>query len=206
MGWWIVLAVLLLLLWLPLGATARFNADGFSLKVIAGPLRIPVIPSAKKEPKDKKKKPDGSKMKPKAQGKSADKTKPKEKGGPVTDFLPIVKTALDFLNAFRKKLRVRRLELKWIMAADDPCDLAVNYGKAWAALGNLMPQLERCFVIQKRDLEVLCDFEGTQSVIIARVDLTITLGRLLGIVIWYGVRVLKQILSIQNKRKGGKNV
>jgi hypothetical protein len=207
MGWWIALAVFVLILWLPLGATARYNADGFSVKVIAGPLRIPVFPSGKKAGKGKKEKKSGEKKKhATAQNKQPDTATQDEKGGPVTDFLPVVKTVLDLLNAFRKKLRIHRLDLKWTMAGDDPCDLAINYGKAWAAVGNLMPQIERCFVIQKRNIEVACDFESSQSVIVARIDLSITLGRLLGILIWYGVRAIMQIISIQNKRKGGKKV
>ena len=90
-----------------------------------------------------------------------------------------------------------------IMAADDPCDLAVNYGKAWAALGNLMPQLERVFVIQKREVEVECDFTASKTLIFARLDLTITFGRLLAIVIYHGIRILRQYLNIMKTRKGG---
>ena len=207
MGWWIALAVLVLILSLPLGATARYNSEGFSVKVIAGPLRIPVFPSGKKEDKGKKEKKSAEKKKnATSKNKQPASETHEEKGGPVTDFLPVVKTVLDLLNAFRKKLRIHRLDLKWIMAGDDPCDLAINYGKAWAAVGNLMPQLERCFVIQKRNVEVACDFESSQSMIVARIDLSITLGRLLGILIWYGVRAILQIISIQNKRKGGKKV
>ena len=201
MGWLIALGILVLLAILPLGATVRYNSDGLSLKLIAGPLRIGILPKKEKTTKEKAQKP-----KKKSKGKQpAQKPaeKPKEKGGPITDFLPIVKTALQLLNSLRKKLRIQRLEMKLIMAADDPCDLAVNYGKAWAALGNLMPQLERCFVIKKRDLEVECDFESSETCIIARADVTITLGWLLGILIWYGVRAVKQFIQINNKRKGG---
>lgn len=206
MGWLIALLILVLLAWLPLGATARYNAEGFFLKVIAGPIRIPILP--KKKIADQKEKTPQKKKTAQA-GTPAQKTPAqpkKESGGPVTDFLPIVKTLLDLLNAFRKKLRINHLQLKLIMAADDPCDLAVNYGKANAAMGNLLPLLEQCFVIKKRDIEIECDFESNQTVILARADLTITLGRLLGILVWYGVRALKQFLSIQKKRKGGKQV
>ena len=129
--------------------------------------------------------------------------KKKKKGGPITDFLPIVKTALDLLNSFRKKLRIKRLDLKMIMAADDPCDLAINYGRAWAAVGNLMPQLERVFVINKRDIEVECDFTASETLVIARLDLTITLGRLLSLVFGYAIRALIEFLKIKKKRKGG---
>lgn len=206
MGWLITLVILVVLAWIPLGATIRYNTDGLSLKIIAGPIRLTVLPKKNKEEKSKKKPKDKSAPK-KVKASSTQPATPKqeEKGGSITDFLPLVNTALDLLNAFRKKLRIDRLELKLIMAADDPCDLAVNYGRAWAAVGNLFPRLERWLVIKKRDVEVECDFEASQTVVIAHVDLTITLGRLLGILIWYGVRALKQFISINNKRKGGNN-
>ena len=205
MGWLITLGILVLLAILPLGAAVNYHSEGFFLDVIAGPVRIPILPKKKKDPnkkdkkKEKKKKPQSNK---KGKGETAGEKK-KKKGGPITDFLPIVKTALDLLNSFRKKLRIKRLDLKMIMAADDPCDLAINYGRANAAMGNLMPQLERCFVIKKRNVEIECDFEASETVIIARADITITLGWLLAIVVFYGVRALKQYLQIKNKRKGG---
>ena len=79
----------------------------------------------------------------------------------------------------------------------------MNYGRAWAAVGNLMPRLERLFVIKKRNIEVQCDFETTQTLAVARLDLTITLGRLLATVVVYGVKALVEFLKIKNKRKGG---
>ena len=113
---------------------------------------------------------------------NAEEAPKKKSGGPITDFLPLVKVVLKFLDGFRRKLRVNVLELKLIMAADDPCDLATNYGRAWAAVGNLMPQLERVFVIKKRNIEVECDFTADKTRVLARLDLTITLGRILGLV------------------------
>ena len=205
MGWLITLGILVLLAILPLGAAVNYHSEGFFLDVIAGPVRIPILPKKKKDPNKKEKKKE-KKKKPKSDKKGKGDTtgeKKKKKGGPITDFLPIVKTALDLLNSFRKKLRIKRLDLKMIMAADDPCDLAINYGRANAAMGNLMPQLERCFVIKKRNVEIECDFEASETVIIARADITITLGWLLAIVVFYGVRALKQYLQIKNKRKGG---
>ena len=205
MGWLITLGILALLAILPLGAAMQYHSDGFFLDVIAGPVRIPILPKKKKDPNKKEKKKEKnkkSKTDKKGKGESGGEKK-KKKGGPITDFLPLVKTVLDLLNTFRKKLRIKRLDLKLIMAADDPCDLAINYGRANAAMGNLMPQLERCFVIKKRNVEIECDFEAAQTLIIARADVTITLGWLLGIVVFYGVRGLKQFLQIKNKTKGG---
>ena len=205
MGWLITFGILVLLAILPLGAKIVYDSDGFLLQIIAGPIRIPILPKKKKdgEKKEKKKK-DKKKKRGTQTGTAADgQAKKKKKGGPITDFLPLVKTALDLLNSFRKKLRIKRLDLKVIMAADDPCDLAINYGRANAALGNLWPQLERCFVIKKRNVEIECDFEASETLIQTRADITITLGWLLAIVVFYGVRGVKQFIQIKNKRKGG---
>lgn len=214
MGWLITLGVVILFAVLPLGVSVNYDSDGALVKVILGPVKITVFPLPKKEKKTKEKK------EPK---KKAEKTKPasqeeplpkppqppkeekpkKENGGSWTDFLPLVKLALNLLGDFRRKLRLNYLQLKLIMAADDPCDLAVNYGRAWAAVGNLMPQLERLFVIKKRDIEVECDFAASETLVIARLDLTITLGRLLSMVFVYAIRAIIEFLKINKKRKGG---
>ena len=90
-----------------------------------------------------------------------------------------------------------------ILAGDDPCDLALNYGRAWTALGNLMPTIERYFVVKKRDLEVECDFTSQSTLIYARVDLTITVGRGLSLGAWHGFRLMREYFRIMNQRKGG---
>ena len=210
MGWLIALGILILLAVLPLGVSVRYDSDGPFLQLILGPGRITLIPGKKKDKKPKKEKPE---KQPEKQQETVPKKpsvppKPepaekKQKGGSWTDFLPLVKTALEFLGTFRRKLRVNRLDMKLILAGDDPCDLAVNYGRTWAAVGNLMPQLEKLFVIKKRNVEVECDFTAAETLVIARLDLTITLGRLVGTVVVYAVRILIQFLQIQNKRKGG---
>lgn len=216
MGWMITLGVLILLGMIPLGASVIYDADGALVRIVAGPLKLQVFPTPKKEKKEKKRKKETKaksdnkkKSKSKTKTKSASSTqttreKPKKKsGGPITDFLPLVKVVLKFLDGFRRKLRVNVLELKLIMAADDPCDLAVNYGRAWEAVGNLMPQLERVFVIQKRNIEVECDFTADKTLVFARLDLTITIGRILGLVFTLIGRALVELIKIVFKRKGG---
>lgn len=216
MGWLITLGILTLLAILPLGVSVKYDSEGPLVRLIMGPVRLTLFPRPKKEKKPKKKKEKKEKQ-PKEQQKAKEeptakpqtaaveeKTQPQKKsGGKLTDFLPLVKTVLDFLGDFRRKLRVDRLDLKLIMAADDPCDLAVNYGRAWAAVGNLMPKLEQWLVIKKRNIEVECDFEAGETLVIARLDLTITLGRVLAAVFTFALRALIQFLKIMKKRKGG---
>lgn len=197
MGWLIALAVIVLLAILPLGVSAIYDEAGPLIRLIFGPVKLQVFPAKKKPSAPKKAKA----KKQKTQSIGAQKKT--SNGGKLSDFLPIVYTILDFLADFRRKLRVNRLEMKLTMAGDDPCDLAVNYGRAWAALGNLEPQLDRLFIIKKKDLQIQCDFEETDTRIAARLDLTITVGRLLALATRYGVRVLREFLSIMKLRKGG---
>ena len=202
MGWLIAAGVLFLLAILPVGISALYNEDGPLVNLLIGPVKILLFPSKKKDETDKKDKKE--KKKPKKEGKTtSEKKKEKKKGGSIQDFLPLVDTVLNFLDAFRKKLRVNHLEMKVVLAGSDPCDLAVNYGKAWAALGNLMPLLENVLVIKKRDLEVECDFLADSTLITARLDITITIGRVLSLLVVQGIPALREFLKLMNKRKGG---
>ena len=202
MGWLIAAGVLFLLAILPVGISALYNEDGPLVNLLIGPVKILLFPGKKTEDKEKPVK----KEKKKAQKETKDssgKKKQKKKGGSIRDFLPLVEKVLDFLDAFRRKLRVNHLEMKLILAGSDPGDLAENYGKAWVVLGNMMPLLENVFVIKKRDLEVECDFLADSTLITARLDITITIGRVISLLVVQGIPALREFLKLMNKRKGG---
>ena len=199
MGWLIALGILALIAVLPIGVSATYNEDGPQAYVTVWPFRFLVYPSKKKEKKKKEKTAKTKKKKTKTAG---NKKNTKKKGGSLQDFLPILDMILDFLAAFGRKLRVNRLELKLILAGGDPSDLAVNYGRGWAALGNLLPLLEKAFVIKKRDLEVECDFLADNMKILARLDLTITIGRIISLLTIRGIPILRELQKILKLRKG----
>lgn len=211
MGWLIALGILTALAILPLGVSAQYDSGGALVRLILGPVKLILYPRPHSPPK-KEKKPKEKKQEEKTSEKETQEAsapvKKKEasgdpQGGDWKDFLPLFRVAMEFLGNFRRKLRVRDLEMKLILAGDDPCDLAVNYGRAWVALGNLMPKLERFLVIRKRNLEVECDFTSEKTLVFVRLELTITLGRLLGLAVVYGIRGLREYLKISKKRKGG---
>ncbi len=195
MDWLIVLGVLALLAFLPLGISARYDLHGPLVLLIAGPVRIRLYPKRRKEPTT------SDKTEKKTSGKK--RAQAAKKGGSIEQFRPLLNTLFALLKQLKSKLRVNRLELNVVLAADDPCDLAINYGKAWAALGDLIPLLESFFMIKKRKLEVQCDFTSDKTLIFARADITLTLGRLVVLVLVYGVRLLRQYLQIMKLRKGG---
>ena len=211
MGWGIFFACLVMLALLPLGIRGSYDRNGFTVRVIAGPVKITVFPMRKR-----KKKPDGQKASAKSKKKKTSKassaqtskedTPEKDKtettpGGSLEQFLPWIRLGLGFLGDFRRKIRLDNLYLHVVLAGDDPCDLAVNYGRAWAAVGDLLPKLEQVFVIRKRDIQVGCDFAAEKITVTARGDMTMTLGRALCLGTIYGIRALKIFLTM--KREGG---
>ena len=52
-------------------------------------------------------------------------------------------------------------------------------------------------------MEVECDFTTSETLVIARLDITITLGRLIALVVVTGIRGLREFMKIMKKRKGG---
>lgn len=202
-GWLIALGILVLLAVLPVGVCLIYNEDGLVLSLFLGAVKIKLFPKASKEKKKKEKPKKQKKAKPASKPQSVKKER---SGGKITDFLPLVDIGLKFLGSFRRKLRVKRLELNYVMAGGDPCDLALNYGKAWTAVGNIMPLLERIFVIKKRNIQVQCDFAEVAARISARLEITITIGRVVGIAVKYGVKALREFLKIKNKNKGGAKI
>lgn len=208
MGWGIFFACLVVLALLPLGIRGSYDQTGFTVRVIAGPLKITLFP--RKNRKKKLKTTDSSEKTTQETTKSpSEKKMPKtekdepgmQSGGSLERFVPWIRLALDFLGALRRKIRLDNLYLHVVLAGDDPCDLAVNYGRAWAAVGDLLPKLERVFVIGKRDIQVGCDFAAEKITVAARGDMTMTLGRTLCLGTIYGIRALKIFLTM--KREGG---
>lgn len=200
MGWVITLGILVGLALLPIGIGVAYSEAGFRVKLHIGPIHYSLYPKKKRkkqEQPERKAEPSQPKASH-AHGEGKQKA-----GGSLKDFLPLVKTALELLKDLRRKIRVKELYLRLILASSEPADLAMNYGRTWTALGNLMPQLEQLFVIRKRDVEVECDFTASETTCIARVDVTITLGRLLVLTAVYGIRALKEFNTIQKNRKGG---
>lgn len=197
MEWLIVLVCLLLIGSIPLGICAQYDQGEAQAWIIVGPLRFPIYPRRT------------GKAKKRAAGKTKSKdsfeshAQVKKKSRSFTDYFPILQLVLDFLIDFRAKLRINELRFKAILAGGDPCDLSINYGRAWAALGNIMPLLERCFVIKKRNLEIACDYTADVTQITGYVNMTITASHILMIGVYHGAKLLRKYFQIINNAKDG---
>ena len=198
MGWLIALAVIVLIAVLPIGISARYGETGPLVWLWIGPLRLRAYPSRKRNRETPEKHRKNSGETPSKQKENSGET-----GGNIRDFYPLVQRILEFLTDLRQKLRVKLLQLHITLGGDDPCDLALNYGKTQAALGNLDPHLERFFVIKKKEISIDCDFFSEKSSIYGRIDLSITVARIFSLGFRHGIRILREFLRIMKLRKGG---
>ncbi len=202
-GWLIALGVVCILLLIPLipvGISAVYNYSGLSLTAHLGFLRFelgkensrlkdilePIVQEEVKVFKE-----------------TVKKKVNQESGGKLSDFLPLLDAVWKLLGDLRRKIRVKRLDLNLILAGEDPCALALNYGKAWTAVGNLMPLLERIFVIKKRNIQVSCDFTGDVTRVYTKLWFTMPLGKFFSLLVKYGVPLRREYDNFLNSSEGG---
>ena len=199
--WWmtvlVILAVLVLIGCIPVGVDAAYGEGGVLLSAKIGFFRLQILPAKpkkqKKPKKPKQQKPAASSAPsaaPDAPAEPAAKKKLALPGG-LNGILRLVNLALSTLGDLRRKLRVEELTLHVTFAGDDPADAALHYGQAWAAVGALMPALDRLFVIKKRDICPILDYNREQMSVDAHLILTLTIGRALALGLKAGLGFLK---------------
>lgn len=171
----IVLAVLLVLLFLPFGAAIRYSQEGLAVWVKVWLLRFQILPAKEKKVKKKKR---GKKPKEKAPREEGP-AEERKKGGSlelVRAALPLVKPALAGL---KRRLTVDDLELQVTWAAGDPADAAIGYGCANAALGTLWSILDQNLKVKKSRLGCAVDFDSSSPSVYLNAALSLNLWKTL---------------------------
>ena len=199
-GWFvlgIVLAVFVLIGCIPVGVDASYHENALALQLKIGLFTMQVLPATPKKKKavsSKKKsaakKPDAKPVRTKKQLQMPKLT--------LQDILALADLACDTLGNLRRKLRVEVLVLHVTLGGSDPAKAAILYGRAWALIGMLNPKLEQLFVIKKRDIQPVLDYNEKEMKVDAHLALTITIGRAVSLAARAGVRFLKLWL---NKKK-----
>ena len=199
-GWFvlgIIAAVFVLIGCIPVGVDARYHENALALRLKIGFFTMQVLPA-----KPKKKKAEAKKKKPAAKKQDAKPAKPKKQFQmpqlTLQDILALADLACDTLGNLRRKLRVEVLVLHVTLGGSDPAKAAILYGRAWALIGMLNPKLEQLFVIKKRDIQPILDYNEKEMKVDAHLALTITIGRAISLAVRAGVRFLKLWL---NKKK-----
>ena len=202
----IVLAVLVLLALIPLGAHVRYDSEGAFVWLVAGPIRIRLLPKKprkpKKDKKEKKEKKSGKKKKPKELPESEETKEKQPLGGLIRDFMPFVRLGLDLLGCFFRKLRVPILTLHLgFGGANDPASAAINYGRAWSAIGAIMQPIRTKTRIKKENVSCSCDFTQGDMRVFAELKAVFLLGDLVVMAVRYGLRALRLYLRMKKQQK-----
>lgn len=186
----------------PVGIRLRYDGAGLAAWALLGPVGICLFPGKKTKPTKSRKK---AKAASPPKGRQPDKPSAPGKplGGSLAGLKAYLPTAKAMLGAVRRRLTVRRLTVLVNLAGDDPCDLAVNYGRTWGALGSGLALLEGAFRIRQRRVEVACDFAGEETRIYGELVIVACPARLLAVAIRYGWQLLK---IYWNQKKGGADV
>lgn len=191
MGWWIVLWILLalggiitLIILIPVGIRVRYYNDELKMWYVIGPVRLLRYPET---PEQKLKK---QNAKITVRSVLSEPIKANRKyDNLLGDFIAELKTLLELFWALRPKLKLKHMILKLTLGGDDPCEVAMQYGGAWAAVGTVFPVLDGAFTIKKHDISVDCDLSpGSVTKLEAKLDISIGLGRLIA-------RLVRYILS-----------
>lgn len=183
----IVVGVLALLLFLPARLLLRYDSGGLWIQLRFGLVRWRLVPQKSK----KKAKKTGPKPAPQP------RKEPEKKSTDLSTLRAYLPLLRELTQAVRRRLVLRRVELLIRLAADDPCDLAAQYGQAQAVLGGITPLLERAFRIRKRNIGAVCDFTAEQTAVYCYLDIAVTLARMLSVIVRYVWKLLKQYQKTQ---------
>ena len=205
MSGWVVLGIIVLVFVLigciPVGVDARYHENALALRLKIGFFTMQALP-----PKPKKKKAAFSKKKSAAKKPDAKPVRTKKQLQmpklTLQDILALADLACDTLGNLRRKLRVEVLVLHVTLGGSAPAKAAILYGRAWALIGMLNPKLEQLFVIKKRDIQPILDYNEKEMKLDAQLVLTITIGRAICLALRALVRFLKLWL---NKKKAVSN-
>lgn len=193
-GWMIlliILAALFLLSLLRLGGVVRYGPEGLTVKVIAGPLRIGILPAKpKREPAAPRGDKPARERKAKRKKPSAEEKPPEEKPGTVERLLKLLPTVAEAAGALKRKIRIDRLRLAIVWGGENAAAAALGYGRANALLGMIWPLLDNNFKVKDCDFRVDVDYGRTRPEVAVDAALTMTIGQLLAFGIHYSVKLL----------------
>ena len=187
----IILAVIALL---PVGVDASYGAGEAILRVKIGSILIGILP--KKDSVSP-----GKKKNQKTKSKKAGKPKKPVKKLLFEEILALLKLGLHSLERFRKKLSVDKFILHYTAASSDPSSTAIQFGAASAAVGSLIPVLERNLKIRDRDIRINFDFAEEKPYIFTQLTATIQIWELLYIGAAFGTEYL---IWRSSQKKSGK--
>lgn len=210
----IILGILILILLIPVGVYAKYDGEA-TVKAVAGPLKIQILPAKPKtrkqlEKEEKKKAANAVKKAEQKQKAEAAKLIHKDPPPPKPDeplmdkvrgLLPFARLAVDALGSVFRRLTIKKLIVHVRFGGSDPSKLAENYGKIMAIIGGMGPILNRKFKVKHGDVSVVPDFSSSKTEVEAELYMRYLIFDLLGIAFKYGFRGIKLLIARKKHEK-----
>ena len=190
---WIILAViaaiLLLLLFTPLGVSVDYGPDGLKAAARVMCFDITLYPGRGKKPPAGKKKPKaGKKQKEEIPAKEKKPKPPLVTKEMIPELLRLLGRTL---TRFRRKLTVNRFLLHITVAGEDPYDAVMTYGVLNSAFATAGSAAGRAFNVKKSDVQTAVDFSGARTSVEAGITITLNLARVLAVALAAGAGFIK---------------
>lgn len=196
----IIIIILCLISFCPVGASASYESGVFYLAAKAGPIKITLFPKkagARKEPDREETEIEKAEAEPKK-----DKAKLS-----FSEIMDLIKMGVRALGRFKKRLSVDEFILHYTCVSDDPYAAAMRYGAVSAALGALLPLIEQAVNFRKKDITVDVDFNGRgHSVICAAATLTLQVWEIMYIALAFGTEFLIWKRTMRHKKASERKV
>ena len=122
-------------------------------------------------------------------------------GGALAYARGLLPVALEAAGQLGRRLRVDTLRLELTAGAPDPGDAALIYGQACAVLGTLWEPLTAAFDVKDGYAGVKIEFEADGMTLRAAAALSIKMGQLVRLGVYFGIRGLKAVLAVRRERK-----
>lgn len=187
---WILLALLVLFL-MPAWLYVDYADETTYLRVGFCGIRVTVLPKRKKRRKKK------NAMLPRTQKKRTIQSV----YASAKRYFPLVKASMELIPDVMHQIVIDELKVYVTLSDDDPADLALHYGQAWAAIGWLVGCITNLFRLRRQDVRPIIDQKSENFSLQASVKVRVSLWR----ACWVGIRFLKRYLQYEltnNPNKG----
>lgn len=179
-----------LLLLVPVGFRATYDATGLILQLKVACFRFRLYPERERREKPTKEKKKGQNQEAKSPEGAQDK--PKKQLGDLKWLLELTKPGLQALGHLRHKLKIGHMRVEYsIGGASDPAEAAIKYGIVSAGGGALFPLINAAFDVRDWNIDLGVDFEHQESRVALEADGSWHLGTLLRILFSLGICALK---------------
>lgn len=190
-----ILVLLGLLLLLPVGFRADYDAQGLKLRLQVACFRFLLYPGQEKPKKEKKRKQKKKKQEKEDADQSSEEKQQedqKKKLGNLKWLLELTEPMFRTLERLRRRLKISLMRIDYsIGGASDPAEAAIKYGIVSAGGGALFPLLNAAFDVRRWEVNLGVDFDRDESRVALTAVGTWMLGTLVRILLSFGICALK---------------